>query len=375
MRTIDRHIVTEWLKTFVLALGLTFGLLLLEDVYDNLEDFVRFGASASEVLTYYAVLSPSLLPTVVPASLLISLLFSLGALHRDNEIIALRAVGLSLWQITRGLWLMGAILAAGLFVLNARVVPWSVEQSRLLYDNRQYSAELERREASEVGVSASLTFRNSAAGRLWFINRFSEFTETGYGITVHELDPEGNEVRRLAASEGFYDDVTGHWVLLEGRDWRFDPEDYGVIFSRPFERMEAPDLTEAPELMQFLQEKPTDLSFFELERVLAVISPEEDPRVRPHAVRFWSVLVQPFSALVVMGLGIPFAVAGVRTNPAVNASKAFGLFIGYFLVVNLAEIVGTRGWLSPPVAASLPTGLMIVLAGYLFHRVRSGKNI
>lgn len=375
MGTVDRHIVTEWAKAFVLALGITFGLLLLEDIYNNLEGFVGYGATAGEVLTYYAVVAPSLLPTVLPASLLLSLLFSLGALHRDNEIIALRATGLSLWRITRGLWLMSLLLAAVLLVLNARVVPWSVEQARILYENRQFSAQLQDREAQDVGLVNSLTFRNAAERRLWFINRFSEFTNTGYGVTVHVLNRSGDEVRRLAASEGYYDEVLGHWILLEGRDWTYDPRTAEALRSLPFDRLAMQELEEDPDLMKFLQEKPSDLSFFELERVLSALSPEDDPRVRPHAVQFWSVLVQPFSILVVMGLGIPFAVSGIRTNPAVNTSKAVGLFLLYFVVASVSEIAGSRGWLEPAVAASLPTGLMILLALFLVRRVTSGRAV
>ena len=68
-------------------MGLTLGLLLMEDMYDDLPDLLAYGANFMDVAWYYLVLLPSFLPIVLPLALLISVLFSLGNLHRNNEII------------------------------------------------------------------------------------------------------------------------------------------------------------------------------------------------------------------------------------------------------------------------------------------------
>ena len=139
--TLDRHVFGEWLKVFLLALGATLGLLMLYAMYDDLGDLIEFGASPADIFYYFLVLTPSFLPAILPVALLVSALFSLGQMHRNNEIIAMRACGLSLWRITRTLWLAGAALAALLFQLNARLIPWSVEESRRIYQNYAMAGE------------------------------------------------------------------------------------------------------------------------------------------------------------------------------------------------------------------------------------------
>ena len=100
---IDRYVFSEWVKAFSLTLGATLGILVLEDLYDDLPDFLGYGAGGSEILTYYLVLLPSFLPSVIPLSLLVSILFSLGGQHGRNEVIAMRACGLSLFRLSRSL--------------------------------------------------------------------------------------------------------------------------------------------------------------------------------------------------------------------------------------------------------------------------------
>ena len=78
----------------------------------------------------------------------------------------------------------------------------------------------------------------------------------------------------------------------------------------------------------------------------------------------------PFGVLIVMALAVPFAVGGVRVNPAVNMSKSIGLFFLYFLLSKLATLLASFGTLEPAMAAWLPDGMMAVIALWAFARLR-----
>ena len=70
----------------------------------------------------------------LPLTLLVSLLYTLGQMHRHHEFTALRAAGISLWRITAPVWFVGLLCCGLLGWLNASVVPWSVEESRALLE-------------------------------------------------------------------------------------------------------------------------------------------------------------------------------------------------------------------------------------------------
>jgi lipopolysaccharide export system permease protein len=129
------------------------------------------------------------------------------------------------------------------------------------------------------------------------------------------------------------------------------------------------ELQEDPELMKYLEKDPKDLSLRELQMVVNYLRPAEDPRLARYAVTFYDRMLSPVSCLIILGLAIPFSVTGVRTNPFVGVSKAMGLFLLYFVLLNVGQLAGTSGF--PPFwAASIPNIAAFVLVGYYYFRLQ-----
>lgn len=370
VKLIDRHVLFECLQTFFLALCAFVGLLLLQNVYDNLKDLVDYGASVGGILYYYAVLMPSYLPTVLPLVFMIAILFSLGQLHRNSEIVAMRACGLSLWRITRSIWFLGAVLAATLFALNARIVPWSVEESRRIMENYEYSRQLKTKSAEDVGLVRALAFNNFKDNRLWFINRYSLYGHKAYGVMVSELDERHGELVRTMANEAYYDEAAKDWVFTNGRIITFDAATQDIIRSTPFTRAEFARFNESPAIMQLREKRAKDLSFNELRSVIASIPPTGDPDRAGYLVRYYSMAASPFICLIVVGISVPFAVSGVRVNPMVGLSKAIGLFFAYYALSSISTMLGSQERLPPIVAALLAPACAALLAVWLARRAK-----
>ncbi len=364
---VDRYVFFEWLRAFILSVGAILGILLLEDIFNNLKDLLDYGAGLPEVTRYYLVLIPSLVTTVLPLALMVSILFSLGNLHRNNEIVAMRANGLSVMRITRTLWLMGIVLAATVFHLNAKWTPWSIEQSRQIWENYRFADQLAQGDNDEIGLIYNLAFHNHADGRIWFLNRFSEFDYRAFGVTVSQVNESGREQLRIIANEGHFDEYTGNWSFRQGREIEFDTETGEPIRSQVFEREVYPDLHDDPHLMRFLERRPRDLSFNEISRILELAPPAENPRVLPYEVRYFAILTSPLTSLFAVAIAIPFAVGGVRVNPMVGVSKSIGLFALYYVIYNVCTLLGEKAILSPPLAAILPLLFVIPVLVWLYR--------
>jgi lipopolysaccharide export system permease protein len=372
MTLVDRHVLREWLGILGLVLAATLGLLVMHSLYDELEDLLREGAGVAEVVAYCLVKVPGFLATLLPLCLLVSLLYALGRLHHANEITALRAAGLGLGRITRSIWVV-AVLACGLvWWLNASVVPWSVEEARRLRESLQ-TRRISATAGSlpgEAGARPAVTFENPGARRLWFINRYSQFTERAHGVTVSQLGPDGREDARWLAREGWLDPRTRAWHLRDGRELSFDPVTGELLRTTAFRDLPRPGWTEDPQLMQVYDARPDTLSLFELRRVLAHHEAIASPKALAYALRQASLLAEPLMPLVIVAFAIPFAVAGVRVNPAVGVSKALGLFVIYFIALRLGLVLGGRGLLAPMGAALLPHGALLAAGAWAWSRVR-----
>lgn len=369
---LERYILLEWLKVFLLTLGLMMGLLVLQIIYDDLEDLIHHGAGVDLILIYFSIQIPVFLPTVLPVTFLISILIALGGLHQRGEIIALRAGGVSLWTLSRGLWGIGLVLSLLLLALTSQVVPWSVEQSRMIRDNLRFGAE----GSQAVSVqdprewTSQLAFFNQAAGRTWMINHFNRRTFVGRGISVHEENRMGVEVSRWEAREGYFDDRALQWIFLRGRQILSDPETGEPLRLLPFDRLVISDWSERPELMLALRQRPKDLSLFELETILYLLPPGENPISIPHAVRYQIILASPFVCVLLVAIGVPFAIRGVRINPLVGASKSVGIFFAFYLVSNIFSVLGERALIDPFSAAWIPLALLLISGAWILARSR-----
>src|SRR5689334_14290664 len=115
MRLLDRYLLRELCVplTYCLVGFLIFWISFV--LFDNLEDFQTAKLSVGEVVRYYAIKTPELLVTVLPVALLLALLFALTNHGRHNEMIAMRAAGVSLARISIPYVVVGLILSALLF--------------------------------------------------------------------------------------------------------------------------------------------------------------------------------------------------------------------------------------------------------------------
>ncbi len=370
MPLIDRYILKEWAVGFALTLGVIVGILILQNMYDSLPDLLEQDAGVKQICFYYALALPTYLPAILPIAFLVSLLFSLGSLHRNNEITAMRATGASLLRVSRSLWVVGFLLSLLLLYLTASVVPKAVEQSRTFFDNLEYSAEEHEKDSREVGLIYNLGFDNRKEGRLWFMNRFSERAWLGLGVNVHTREADGTETARISAREAYFDDTLEHWVFLDGRELMLDPETGDPLRTLPFKERVYEDFDEDPSLMLALHKKPKELSLFELRRIIETVPPAENPKVHAYLVRYLSLFAVPFSCLVVVGIAVPFAVSGVRTNPMIGVSKCMGFFGLFYVLVTVASILGERQMVPALLAAWLPNLIMLALAVQLFRKAR-----
>jgi len=258
MLLIDRYIIREWIKIFVIMLVSTIGILLMEDAYKNLHHFLVHGARGVDLILYHGVLCISFVPIVITLSLFLSLLYVLGNFNRNNEITAMRASGISLIRISIPLLVMAGLCSAVLFYLNSSWVPWAAEKARQLHF---------KMEEQNVTCHAipNLTYDNFRENRLWIINSFHPVKSAG--VSVYQLNKDRKEIERIVAQSAFYKEGRG-WIFLKGRVITLDEKTGEIVRSQYFDEFEKP-FTEDPAILWLLQQRPRNLTLTEIKQLLA----------------------------------------------------------------------------------------------------------
>lgn len=370
MNTFDRHLLSEWLQILAVVLAALLGLLLVQICYEDLRSMLEAGAHFSEVFKYVMLTVPSFFAIVLPLALLLSLLFTLGKLHRANELTAMRAAGVGFGRMMLPIWIIGAAACGAVWWLNSTIVPWSVEQSEYFKNEIEFRKEARVMTADKVGASYDVAFDEPRAGRMWFFDRFSRETGRGYGVSVTETRGAAFASRQIWASEAWPEPGDAGWVFHNGRVLTFDPDTGEELATRPFNVHVESSFHEDPRLMLLLQQRPDDLSIFDVHRVMNYFAIQNPAQAVPYTIRYYSIIAETLGPLIVLLIAIPFAVTGVRVNPAVGVAKSMGLFFVYYLLEAACGAAANKGWIDPQLAAWAPNAAMGGVGIWLFTRIR-----
>jgi lipopolysaccharide export system permease protein len=368
--TFDRHLLKEWLTVLCLIMVAACGVMFVQVCFDDFRTLREAGARGADFWRYALVTMPSFLSITLPLCLLLSVQWVLTKLRGSNELTAMRAAGASFTRITAPLWIIGVLCCGLASWLSSTVVPWSVQASRAQKEEFEFRKEAKTQSPDQIGAVYSVAFDNSPDHRMWFFNRYSEYTNRGYGVSVSELDYQRRETTRWLAAEAWQDPSGRGWVFRNGREMHFDPETGEIVSSVPFAEKRIARFREDPRLMLLIDRRPIDLSFFELGRLTSYFGQIKSPKITPYAIRYNSLLADVIAPLIVIAIAIPFSITGVRVNPAVGISKSIGLFFLYMVLQNLGQLLATKGWIDPIDAAWLPNLSLALLALWFFIRVR-----
>lgn len=370
VRLLDRYILAEWAKVFALALLSFVGIMLLSVSYNWIPDFLSWGASFGTITAFLLLRLVQDLSLLIPISLLISVIFVLATMNRNQEISAARAAGIGMARLTAPLWAVGGLLAGLLALLNAVLVPDALQAMNGIQEEAQFAA-LKAKGGNAIprGQASSVSFENSKARRLWLISNLGLSTGQAFEVVVHMFDANQREVRRISARFAeFRKTPQGwRWTFREGRELRFDPAS-GSLMAQPRFQELASDFNDDPEVMFYSTKDPSKLSLREVSRFVDQAGSNPGGPNAAYAMRYHAIMSTPVICLIVIAVAIPFSVTPGRISPMVGVAKTFGLFLGFYFLTSFCAAFGESGALPPMIAAWIPTTLV---ACWAFPKLKS----
>jgi lipopolysaccharide export system permease protein len=106
-RTLDRYLLVEWLRVFLITL-LGFPILVIViDLTDKMDTYLSRGLKTGTVALSYVFDLPEKMFLVLPVAVLFATVFTVGALGRHSELTAAKASGISFHRLVRPLFLAG----------------------------------------------------------------------------------------------------------------------------------------------------------------------------------------------------------------------------------------------------------------------------
>ena len=365
--TLDRHIARSFANIFFICVASLLLIWMLIDFAENLKDFRKSpNGTLLTTLTFYRVRSPSILLLLLPYALLLSLIYSLGKLSRDREIVAMVQSGRSLIRLTAPLLAAGVWCSLLCLGLNYHWAPTA--------EGRQ-SEILDAARGILITEAKHVIYNNPDNHRLWMIGAFPKNYEKGeplLNVEVTTTSPDGSLISRLVAK-------TARWDRNDN-SWTFEAPVIGHFAEGEAPEFEIPN---PPVLRQLWAETPWQLIKPGLAAPFLGI-PDLNGWLRANASRHHTLpnkntaapyLTQwhyrwalPFTCLVTVLLAAPLSIHFSRRGPGGNIFLAIVLSALMIFTTSVILNFGEAGLVNPALAAWLPNIVFSLFGFYLFHR-------
>jgi len=328
--------------------------------FELLEDIGKHNIPFLVVMDYFRYLVPYVTYLFAPLAALVSVLVTLGVMSKHNEIVALKAGGVSLYRVAAPLLGAGVLVAFALIGLDTTYLPYANQRQDALRNQikgRPAQTFFQPRRQWIFGENL----------RVYNYQFFDSDRNVFGGLSIFELQPQDFQLRRrVFAARASWDDTVNQWRLEEG--WVRDFEGPAVISYVPFKATSLSEFTERPAYFKREVKQYYQMSWGEL-RVYIQELQQAGFDVARLSVQLHRKLAFPLILPIIMLLGIPFAFV-VGTRGAISGlALAVGMGIVYWATSALFEALGAVGQLPPFLAGWAPDAIFGFIGLYFFFKM------
>lgn len=364
----DKYILREYLTSVFYCLLVFIILVLIQDLLANLSKFIQFDVPIHLIAKYYLNILIPFLKYIAPSSLLFATLYCLWQFTRHNELIAMRANGLSLYRILVPFLVVGFCFSAVIVSVDEFLAPnasiWASEFERARYDAEKMKSVIYKNHA----------FANTAARRQWRVDEFDlkqPHVLTGVVLTRERKD--GTRIDKIFTHRA--ECLDGTWWFHNMTVQKYDANDNPMgkptaILPGKENVKELPYLNEKPadfvstakkwdylssvEMIQYLKSHP-DLSLAEIEK---------------KQVDLHTRLSLPWACFIVTFFAVPAGAHTGRQSTLTSIFMAIAFLFAFYALMQVGIILGKTGRLAPPLAAWLSNLVFLAVGIDMIRRLR-----
>ena len=350
MNILDRYLLREYLKAFVVGLLFFIALIIVVRLLDydlkKFEDDISY-TTAVKIVLYQA---PRRIMEMVPVAGFVAVFFTLGRMVRRNEFTAMKAGGLSVYRLLAPILIVTLVICGLFAIFYNRVASPAFHEAHLLQNKVR-----PRR-------GRNIVFKGKD-NRIFYSQRIALDAKKINQLTIYEYDPENRLDRITFAKSATW--TPTEWELTDGFIRHFEKGvevDYETFDTHVIERHEDP--------ARFIgsEKDPRAMTIKELQEQIAY-KREAGQISRKERVKLHHKTAYPFAAVVVVMLGAPIAIRFGRAGFFAGLVIAFFLsFIYWALSFATLEGLSENGKLHPFLACWGANILYAIVGGIMIWR-------
>ena len=353
MKIIHRYILNQLIRNFFICLMIFSVLFILFDFFDRVDVIMSEGTSFWIALKYFLYKIPLTLNLMIPISMLIAAMFTIGMLSKNSEITAMRAGGLTLFWIAKPLFAFALAVCFFSILFQETIVPHAQRRVREIYA-------IDIRKKDERGGLSQTDFWWRSGDNFYSIEMFDSRTNTLHALTTLEVEGNSFDVtRRTDAKKATWVTPELGWTMNNVEQYDFSSE-------------EGPDKAKHRKLPLPIEEEPKDffkakmdpntMSYFQLREFIHK-QQANGISIIGYLSDLYSKLSFAFVTFVVTLVALPFALKPARSG-SMAVSLLAGMIIGFsYYAVHSFSIAMGRAELWPPLLAAWTANILMCIVG------------
>lgn len=361
MKKIDRYILLKYLTTFFFCLILFTAIVVVVDISEKTDNFVKSKLPVSKIITdYYFGFIPRIDAMLFPLFVFISVIFFTSKMAGRSEIIAILSSGVSFRRFLMP-YLAGGIFLAGILWVGYQYVVPKANHKWASFEARYIDGPVGP-ESNKTNFKQKLYFKadsNTYVG----IRGYDTIQKSGNGFFVQSFQ-KNKLVYNLRADQFNWDTATRKWKLFNAVERTLDSISEKVVLS--------------PEKFISYNFKPRDLRKDEFLKD-QLPTPELNEFIKLERLRGSEMLNMllverynrdaiPVSVLILTIIGAVLASRKVRGGSGLHLAIGVVISVLYILFSRFSLVFATKGSFTPFLAAWTPNIIFGLLAFYLYKR-------
>ena len=362
----NRYIIKEMLGPFSINILVFTFLFLMSQMIDITNWIVNYNLNLLDLLTIIALSLPWFLMFIIPMSVMMAILLTFLRLSGDNEIVAIKSCGLSIYRLLPPV----IIFALGGCLLTGFITLYGIPHSKL-YMNEMVL----RLAASNVDIGLKeRTFNDAFKDVMLYVNKIDTHNKKLIDIFIEDkrtpdivstvVAPEG---RLLTEPEKFM----FHLLLSNGTIHQTNLTERSANSIQFNTYKLSLDLSKEMEDVEPRDKHREEMSIAELRQYI-MDSPEKDEDYYKARIVLHRRFSIPVACLTMGLLAFPLGIQSKTTKRSFGLILCLFFFLLYYLLLTAGYAFGEEGTYPPEIGMWLPNVVMVSLA--IFFLIQTGRE-
>lgn len=353
IKKLDIYILKKFLGTFIYSIVIISVIIIIFDISEKLEWFMKHHATFRPIVTqYYVNFIPYLVNLFSPLFTFIAVVFFTSRMAARSEIIAILGGGTSFWRLIYP-YMIGAFLIAGMSLyLNHFVIP-DANKKRLRFENVFLN---DPSNNNSINIHKQIS-----PGVYIYMQNFTN--DIGYRFTLEHI--EGQQVPyKLMAETIRWDSVKKDWRIFNYFIRRITPDGTQKITSgmvkdtvlnlNPADFVERIDDVKA-------------MNYRELNAYIAKKRMEGSTNIAAFEVEKDQRTAFPFATFILTIIGVSLSSRKVRGGTGLHLGVGLMIAFSFILFMQVSTTFAEGGFISPLISVWIPNFLYGIVAYFMLR--------